>query len=116
MISRRFFFALVEEIAPDQFDCRFIGFGAAVTEKHFVRERMARQFAGEQGLGLDMEKVGHVQEFSRLFANGGNHCRVAMAQIVHCYSGDEINVLLAGGVPDFCSFASCERDGKTPIG
>ena len=93
-------------VAAGQLHRALHGFGPAVAEEHQVKAAILYQCFGQPELGDGVELVGRLDQGPGLFGNSlGNH-RVAVAQLVYRPAGDEVEVLLAVGVPDLGAVAS----------
>ena len=67
-------------------------------------------------LRLDVEVVRDVHEPLRLFLEGHDDLRMAMAEVVHRDAGDEVEVLLAVGVVDRRAASLHEHQGLAAVG
>ena len=87
--------AFVVEIFSRQLHRAFIGFGAAVAEKHAIQPAVFHKVFRHIELRFAPVKVGAVAERLGLFGDGFHYRRMAMAEIVHGNAAAEIGVFSA---------------------
>ena len=93
-------------VAPRQLHRPLDGLGAAVAKEHQVEAAVLDQRFGELQLRYSVELVGGLDQRARLLGNGLGDDRVAVAQLVYGPPGNEVQILLAVGVPDLCAVAT----------
>ena len=86
--------------AAGELDRGLVGLGARVAEEHLAAQRaLATARADSCIAGRRVVEVGGVGEPSHLIADGLDHTRVAVADVEHRDPGQEVEVLVAVGVP-----------------
>ena len=74
----------------------------------------AEQPLGQLDLGLVQEQVAGVREPRDLAGDGLDQRRVAVAERADRDPGDQVEVLVAVGVPHLAALAADQRDGGCP--
>jgi len=77
-----------------------VGFGAGVAEEDLAAEGESGNLLGQPGLELVVEQVRAVHQRAGLLGDGGDDGGMAVADVVDGDAGHEIEVFLAGVVPD----------------
>jgi hypothetical protein len=90
----------------------FVGFGAGVAEKDLAAEGQAGEAFGEAGLDGIVEEVRAVHQGGGLVLDGGDDGGVAVAGVADGDAGHEVEILLAGVVPDGDAGAAHEGDAR----
>ena len=95
----------------------FVGLGPAVGEEHpAAAAEEAVEGGGDLGPHGIAIKVGHVQQRPGLLGDGIGHTRVRMAERCHAQPAEEVEVALAGVVPQPAALAPHERHRWVGVG
>ena len=97
--------ALRLAVASGQLHGALDSLGAAVAEEHQVEAAVLDESLGQLQLGNGVELVGGLDQGASLLGDGLGDGRMAVAQLIHRPAGDEVQVLLAVGVPDLGAVA-----------
>ena len=110
---------LLLALAPSEglgdFQGAFYAFPAAIGEKHTVESGEFGQARSQRRLVAVVVEVRAVNQAAHLLANGLEDSRVAVAERIHAYAGDEVQVALAGLVVHIAALPSDDDQGKTAI-
>ena len=101
--------AAVGVLAGD-LDRALVGLGAGVGEEDAAAEARLREPLRQARHRLGVEEVGDVHQPRRLLLHRRDHGRVAVAERADRDPGEEVEVLLAVGVPEQRPFAADEVD------
>ena len=105
--------------APGQLERRLVGLGAGVGEEHLARPprvEQREQLLGQPDLRLGGEEVRDVAERLELRRHRRDQGRVPVAERVDRDAAEEVDVLLAVGVPDVGALAADQRQLGRPEG
>ena len=97
-------------------DRALVGLGAGVGEEDPAAEARLGEALGEAHHRLGVEEVGDVHQAAGLLAHGLDHGGVAVADRADRDPGEEVEVLLALGVPEQGALAADELDRRAPVG
>src|SRR5699024_8724232 len=95
--------------AAGHLEGRLIGFGAGVREEYGGTGRQVEdlvQLLGQTDLGRGGEEVRDVAECARLFGDRRRPCRVGVTERIDGDAGEQVEVLLARGIPDVGALAA----------
>ena len=98
-----------------EFEQAFVGFGAAVAEDDAAGTATQREGVGEFALRLIAIEIADVDELAGLLGDALHPMRVGVADGVDGDTGGEVEVALAGGVPDVRPLPLHERDGRSAV-
>ena len=108
--------AFLGPVPPRELHTGLVRFGPAVAEEPPLRERVFREQPSQLDLRLDVVEVGHVHQRLRLLAHGLGNGRVAVSQVRHGNSCEEIQIFPAVRIPQARPFAACQRQLTRAIG
>ncbi len=99
-------------VAAGEHNGGFVGFGAAVTKERLLQVAWSDggDFLGEGDLGFGEEDGGDVLEFIELGMDFGVDFRVAMANADGENAAEEIEILVAVGIPDELVFGAFDDE------
>ncbi len=100
-----------------KFQRRFVGFGARVAEEHVaqtVRRKRCQQLGGGSA-DWTVHDVRVEEQLRRLFLDGLDHARRAMAQRRHAVAAVKVEVTSPLGIPDKRTLTSNERDWEPAV-
>jgi len=98
-----------------QFEQSFVGLRAAVAEEHSAGTRITDQLAGQLSLPGGAEEIAGVRQAGGLSADCRHPGGVAVAQGVDGNSRGEIQIGLAGVIPDFRASAPGQGQSRSVI-
>ena len=99
-----------------ELDRRLVGLGAGVAEEHAPPEARLRQPLREAHRGLGVVEVADVHQPPGLLAHGRHDARVAVADTGHRDPAEEVQVLVALGIPQARADTAHELDGQARVG
>ena len=107
--------AFVVTKLPGRLEETLVGLGSGVAEKHFARGQMADQALGQSALGLLVIQVGDVYQPPGLFHQRLGDFGVGMAQRAHGDTAAQVQVALAGDIPDMAAGAVAQGQVESTV-
>src|SRR5262249_44394603 len=98
-----------------EFKQALVSFGAAIGEKDFTRSKVPHNLLGQPALWFVVVEIGSMDQALRLFDQRLGGFGVGMTKRVDGNPAAEIEVALAGGIPEIAALAACEGQIKARV-